>query len=137
MVEQFERNKSYFLQEDYASDSPFGQEAYIGIVDDDDTHVPTAIEFKAMIDDLQRLNALVKQHFDEKMAAQVEAESKQLKFLVEKTKSMSKYAQVMIDVVHKQAKTTSKRAKVVATKQEEQSQSQGTIMKAISKMVGQ
>ena len=45
-----------------------------------------------MIDDLQRLNALVRQHFDERMAAQVEAESKQLKFLAKKTKSMSEYA---------------------------------------------
>ena len=36
-----------------------------------------------MIDDLQRLNALVGQRFDERMVAQVEAESKQLKFIVD------------------------------------------------------
>ena len=45
-----------------------------------------------MIEDLQRLNALVGQRFDERMAAQEEDESKQLKFLVEKTKAMSEYA---------------------------------------------
>ena len=45
-----------------------------------------------MIDDLQRLNALVRQHFDESMTVRVEAESKQLKVLVEKTKAMSEYA---------------------------------------------
>ena len=44
-MEQFERNITNFLQGEYALDSPFGQEAGIGNVDDDDyTHVPTAIE---------------------------------------------------------------------------------------------
>ena len=52
-----------------------------------------------MIDDLQRSNALVGQRFDERMTAQAEAESKQLKFLVKKTKAMSKYAQAAIDAV--------------------------------------
>ena len=41
-----------------------------------------------MIENLQRLNALAGQSFDEKMVAQVEAEFKQLKVLAEKTKVM-------------------------------------------------
>ena len=45
-----------------------------------------------MIENLHRLNVLVGQCFDEKMAAQVDAESKQLKVLIEKTKAMSEYA---------------------------------------------
>ena len=52
-----------------------------------------------MIDDLQRQNALVGQHFDEKMVTQTEAKFKQLKFLAEKTKAMFEYAQVVIDAV--------------------------------------
>ena len=35
-MEQFERNTSDLLQEEYALDSPFGQEAGISNVDDDD-----------------------------------------------------------------------------------------------------
>ena len=50
-----------------------------------------------MIDNLQRLKALAEQRFDEKMAAQAEAESEQLKVLAEKTKATSKYAQALID----------------------------------------
>ena len=69
MVEQFERNTTNFLQEEYALDNPFEQEAGIGNVDDDDTHVPTTTRFQAMIDDLQRQNALVGQCFDERMVA--------------------------------------------------------------------
>ena len=45
-----------------------------------------------MVDNLQRLNALVEQLFDERMVAQEKVESKQLKFLAEKTKAMSEYA---------------------------------------------
>ena len=97
MVEQFERNTTNFLQGEFESYSPFGQEASIGNINDDDICVPNTIEFQAMINNLQRLNALARQHFDEKMAAQVEAESKQLKVLAEKTKVMSKYAQALID----------------------------------------
>ena len=41
MVEQFERNIIDFLQEEFALDNPFEQEAGIDNVDDDDTHVPT------------------------------------------------------------------------------------------------
>ena len=52
-----------------------------------------------MIENLQRLNALAGQHFDEKMVGQVEAESKQLKVLAEKIKAMLKYAQSLIDEV--------------------------------------
>ena len=43
-----------------------------------------------MIDNIQRLNALVGQHFDERIAAQAEVEYKQLKFLAKKTKTTSK-----------------------------------------------
>ena len=93
MVIQFKRNTTDFLQGGLASNSPFRQEACIGnIDDDDDTHVPNAIEFQAMINNLQRFNALVGQRFDEKMVAQEEAESKQRKVLAEKTKAMSEYA---------------------------------------------
>ena len=42
-----------------------------------------------MIENIYRLNALVGQRFHEKMAVQVEAESKQFKVLAEKTKVMS------------------------------------------------
>ena len=47
-------------------DSPFGQETDIGNIDDDDIHVLNVIEFQAMIKNLQRLNALAGQRFDEK-----------------------------------------------------------------------
>ena len=50
------------------------------------------------------------------MAAQVEAKSKQLKFLVEKTKAMFEYAQDVIGVVDEYARTTFKRAKAVMAK---------------------
>ena len=78
IVEQFERNTIDFLQEEYASDSPCGQEAYIGNIDDDDddAHVPTAAKFQAMVDDRKRLNALVEQLFDERMAAQAKVVSR-------------------------------------------------------------
>ena len=89
MVEQFERNTVDFLQGEYASDNRFRQEVGIANVDNDDTLVSTAIEFQAMIKNLERLNALVGQLFNERMDAQVEDESKQLKVLVEKTKAMS------------------------------------------------
>ena len=89
MVEQFDRNTTDFLQEEFASNNPFGQEADICNIDDDDTHVPNVVEFHAMIDNLHKLNVLARQCFNEKMVAQVEVESKQLKALVEKTKAMS------------------------------------------------
>ena len=93
MVEQFERNTTDFLQGEFASDNPFGQEANIGnIDDDDDIHVPNVVEFQAMIENLQRLNALAGHCFVEKMAAQVEADSKQLKVMSAKTKVMLEYA---------------------------------------------
>ena len=50
-----------------------------------------------MINDLHRLNALDGQCFHERMVAQVEVESKQLKVLAKKTKAMSEYAQELID----------------------------------------
>ena len=45
-----------------------------------------------MIENLQRLNALARQSFDERKVAQVEANSKQLKVMSAKTKVMLKYA---------------------------------------------
>ena len=64
------------------------------------------------------------------MVAQAEAESKQLKFMAEKTKAMSEYAQVMIDVIDEHTRTKIEQAKAVAEEREEQSQSQVTILKA-------
>ena len=95
MVEQFERNTTDFLQGEFASNSPFGQEADIGIIDDDDIHVPNVVECQAMIENLQRLNVLAGQHFDEKMIAQAEVDSKQLRVMSAKTKAMSEYAQAL------------------------------------------
>ena len=66
-----------------------------------------------MIDDLQRLNALIGQCFDEKMAAQAKADSKQLKVLVEKTKSMSEYAQALINEADEHTRKTSKQIKAI------------------------
>ena len=105
---------SYFLQEEYALDNPFRQEVDIGNVDDDDTHVPIVAKFQAMINDLQRLNALARQHFDERIAAQAEVETKQLKFIVEKIKAMFECAQAVINAADEQAIATSKQIKVVA-----------------------
>ena len=56
--------------------------------------------------------------------------------MAEKIKAMFEYARVVINVIDEHARTTSERAKVVVTEREEQSQSQGTILKAISKIVG-
>ena len=81
MVEEFEKNTVDFLQEAFASNRPFGIEAGIGNINDDDTHIPNVVEFQAMIKNLQRLNVLVGQRFDERMAAQAKANSKQLKVL--------------------------------------------------------
>ena len=50
---------------------------------------------------------------------------------------MFKYAQAVINVVDEQARTISEQAKAVVTKQEEQSWSQGTFLKAISNIIGQ
>ena len=72
-----------------------------------------------MINDLPRLNALVGQLFDERMVAQVGAESKQFKFLAEKTKAMSKYALVVMDSIDEQGRTKFERAKAVAEEREE------------------
>ena len=44
-MEQFERNIADFLQGEFASDSPFGQERGIGNIDDDDIHVPNTVAF--------------------------------------------------------------------------------------------
>ena len=41
-----------FLHKEFAYDNPFGWEVGIGNVDDDDIHVPNAIEFQSMINDL-------------------------------------------------------------------------------------
>ena len=51
-MEQFEKNTTYFLQEEFASDSPFRQKAGIGNKDNDDTPIPNVVEFQAMIENL-------------------------------------------------------------------------------------
>ena len=102
-----------------------------------DTHVPTTTEFQAMIDKRKRQHTLVGLRFDKRMAAQEEVEAKQLKFLAEKTKAMSEYAQAVIDAIDEHSRKTTERAKAIAEKKEEQSQSQGTILKAYSKIVRQ
>ena len=66
MVEQFEKNTTYFLQEEFASDNSLWQEAGVCNINNDDIHVPNVVEFQAMIENLQRLNVLVGQCFDEK-----------------------------------------------------------------------
>ena len=52
IVIQFKINTTDFLQGGLASNNPFKQEVGIGNIDDDDTHVPNAIEFQAMINNL-------------------------------------------------------------------------------------
>ena len=42
-----------------------------------------------MIENLQRMNALARQRFDEKMVIQAKADSKQFKVMLAKTKVMS------------------------------------------------
>ena len=54
MVEQFEKKTTNFLQEEFASDTPFGKEAGTGNINDDDTYIPNVVEFQAMIENLQR-----------------------------------------------------------------------------------
>ena len=71
-----------------------------------------------------------------RMAALVEADSKQLKVMSGKTQAMSKYAQALIDEVDEHTKKASKRIKADVVEREEQSQAQETILKAISKMLG-
>ena len=68
--------------------------------------------------------------FDEKMIAQVEVESKQLKVLSKKTKTMSEYALALIDEVDEHTKKASKRIKANATEREKQAQAQETILNA-------
>ena len=48
-----------------------------------DTHVPCAVEFQALIDELKKQNTLFAQCFDERMVAQSKAQDKQIKFLAE------------------------------------------------------
>ena len=66
-----------------------------------------------MIENLQRLNALARQCFDEKMATQVETDSKQLKVLAEKTKTMLEYGQALIDKADEHTIKTSERIKAI------------------------
>ena len=53
MVEQFERNTTYFLSGEFSLDNQFEQEADISNIDDDDIHIPNVVEFQAMIENLQ------------------------------------------------------------------------------------
>ena len=48
----------------------------MGNANDDGTHVSTVVQFQAMKDDLQRLNELIGQRFDERITTQAKAESK-------------------------------------------------------------
>ena len=43
---------------------------------DDDTHIPNAIEFQVVVDELTWRNTLVVQCFDERMVAKAEVEAK-------------------------------------------------------------
>ena len=52
MVEQFEKNTTDFLQEEFALNNPFRQEVGIGNINDDNIHVPNDAEFQAMIENL-------------------------------------------------------------------------------------
>ena len=79
---------------------------------------------------------MVGQHFDEKMAAQIEADSKQLKVMSAKTKVMLEYAQALVDETDELTRKASERIKVNVVEREEKSQSQKAILKAISNMVG-
>ena len=79
----------------------------MGNIDNDHTHISKAVKFQALIDNLQRLNVLARQCFDEKMVAQAKAESKQLKALAEKTKATSEYAQALIDEADEHTRKTS------------------------------
>ena len=88
-----------------------------------------------MIENLQRLNALAGQCFDERMVAQAEADSKQLKVMSAKTKVMSEYAQALIDEADELTRKASEQIKANVAEREEQYQSQEAIMKAISKML--
>ena len=97
MVEQFEKNTTNILQEEFASNNPFKQKASIGTINDDDTHIPNVVEFQVIIENLHRLNTLVRQRFVERMVAQVEADFKQLKVMSTKTKAMLEFTQALID----------------------------------------
>ena len=71
-----------------------------------------------------------------KKAAKAEADCKQLKVMLAKTKAMSEYAQALIDEADEHTRKTSKQIKANVAEREEQSQAQEAIMKAISKMPG-
>ena len=101
------------------------------------THVPNVVEFQVLIDKLKNHNTLAAQRFDEIMDAQSKVLVDQIKSLAEKTKVMSEYAHVVITVIDELAKTTTEGAKAIMEEQEQQSQSQGNILKAVSKIIGQ
>ena len=65
------------------------------------------------------MNALSGQSFDERMVAQADAESKQLKVLIEKTEVVFEYAQTLIDDADEHTKKTSELAKAIAEEREE------------------
>ena len=70
------------------------------------------------------------------MVAQIKVLVDQIKIMVEKTKAMVDHAKVVITAIDEQAKTTTKQANAIVEEQEQQSQSQGNVLKAISKIVG-
>ena len=65
------------------------------------------------------MNALIGQRFDEKMVAQAEDDSKQLKAMSMKTKAISEYAQALIDEADKHTRKTSERIKANVAEREE------------------
>ena len=62
---------------------------------------------------LQRLNTLAGQRFHEKMATQSEADSKQLKVMLAKTKAMSEYARVLIQEADEHTKKHPKELRIL------------------------
>ena len=81
-----------------------------------------------MIKNLQRLNLLAGQHFDERMAAQVEVDSKQLRVMLAKTKAMLELAQTLIDETDEHTRKASERIEANVAEREEQSQAQEAIL---------
>ena len=74
-----------------------------------------------MIENLHRLNTLVRQCFDERMVAQVEADSKQLKVMSTKTKAMLEFTQALIDKADEHTRKAFERIRANVVEREEQS----------------
>ena len=66
-----------------------------------------------MIENLQRLNVLVGQRFDKRMATQAEADFKQLKVMSAKTKALSEYVKALIDEANEHTRKASEQIKAM------------------------